>query len=142
MWVGNMSKNYVFGHMVATAIVATNLKEMSRRLDREDCGGMFVSALSATGALPATHYISSGWVPRIYAETLTDSVLLYTRAKKAWEDDGDVFPYTQLQVTNALNQCTITNGTRPPVGEEVGRQPETGLELIVRLGLKQITGII
>lgn len=129
---------YVFGTMVATAVVAVNLREFSRRLDKADCAGMFTSALSATGLAPATHFISSGLVPQVYAETLKDSTLLYTRAKKAWEDDGDVFPYTQLQVTNQLAQCTITNGTRPPVGDEVGRQPETPFELMARLGLKQI----
>lgn len=137
-----MAKEYVFGTMIATAAVATNLKELSRRLDKEDCGGMFVSPLSATGLLPATHFISSGLVPRGYAETIKDSALLFQRAKKAWEDDGDVFPFTQLQVTNALGNCTITNGTRPPVGDEVGRQPESPFELIARLGLKQIAGTI
>jgi hypothetical protein len=110
-----MAKTYVFGTMVATAVVAVNLQEMSRRLDKQDCGGMFTAALSPTGLAPATHYISSGLVPQAYADTLTDSVLLYTRAKAAWEADGDVFPYTQAQVTNQLGNCTITNGTRAPV---------------------------
>lgn len=135
-----MSKEYVFGTMVATLSVAVNLRELSRRLDKSDCGGMFISALSATGALPATHFISSGLVPRPYAETLKDDTLLFQRAKKAWEDDGDVFPFTQLQVTNQLAQCTLSNGTRAPIGQEVGRQPESPFELIARIGLKQVSG--
>lgn len=137
-----MSKDYVFGTMVATLAVAVNLRELSRRLDKEDCNGMFISPLSVTGSLPATHFISSGFVPRVYAETLKNSTLLFQRAKKAWEDDGDVFPFTQLQVTNALGNCTITNGTRPPVDEEVGRQPETPFELVARLGLKPINTVL
>jgi hypothetical protein len=130
---------YVFGHAVVTTAVAANLREFSRRLDKGDCSGMFVVGLSATGAAPATHFISSGWIPKVYAETMADPVLLYTRAKKAWENDGDVFPYTQTQVTNAHNKCVFTNGTRAPVAPEVGRQPESPFELIARLGLKFVT---
>lgn len=122
---------YVFGTMVATAAVAANLREFSRRLDKGDCGGMFASALSPTGNAPATHFISSGLVPQVYAQTLTSDTLLFTRAKAAWEADGDVFLFTQLQVTNALAACDITNGTR-------NGQPETPFQAMTRLGLKLI----
>lgn len=124
---------YVFGTMIATATVAANLREFSRRLDRGDCDGMFTAALSPTGNAPATHFISSGLVPQPYAQTLTSDTLLFTRAKKAWEDDGDVFPFTQLQVTNALANCDITNGTK-------NGQPETPFQAMARLGLKPISG--
>lgn len=123
-----MAANYVFGTAIVTLAVATNLREFSRRLNRGDCNGMFIQGLSATGLSPATHFISSGSVPQVYAQTINNDVLLFTRAKAAWEADGDVFPYTQLQVTNALNQCDITNGT-------FGGQPETPFQAIARLGL-------
>lgn len=123
---------YVFGTMIATAAVAANLQEFSRRLDKTDCGGMFTAQLSPTGVPPATHFISSGLVPQAYAQTIADSTLLFTRAKAAWEADGDVFPFTQLQVTNALAACDITNGTK-------AGQAETPFQAMTRLGLKPIT---
>jgi hypothetical protein len=126
---------YVFGTGVVTAVVAVNLREFSRRLDKGECDGMFISALSATGLAPATHYISSGLLPKRYAETITDPQLLYTRAKKAWEDAGDIFPYTQLQVTNALAQCTFSNG-------KFQGEPESPFEMMARLGLQPVSGIL
>lgn len=115
---------YVHGTAIVTANVAVNLRELSRRLDKGDCDGMFTTPLSATGNLPATHYISSGWIPRPYAMALLDPQLLFTVAKQAWEDDGDVFPFTQNQVTNALGNCDIT-----------GDDP---FEALARTGLKLI----
>lgn len=127
-----MAVTYVFRTGIVTNAVAANLREMSRRLDKADCGGMFTAGLypigSAAGTAP-TRWISSGWVPLAYSQTIADDVLLYTRAKKAWEDDGDVFPYTQLQVTNALNACTFSNGT-------FNSQPESPFEMMARLGLE------
>jgi hypothetical protein len=115
---------YVFGTAIVTSGVAVNLRELSRRLDKGDCDGMFVTPLSATGLAPATHYISTGWVPQVYAQTLNDATLLYTRAKKAWEDDGDVFPFTQAQVTNALSKCDVS--ADPP------------FEALTRMGLQLV----
>lgn len=99
---------YVHGTAIVTNAVAVNLREFSRRLDKDHCAGMFTTGLSASGNVPATHWISSGWIPQVYAQTIRDPQLLYTRAKKAWEDDGDVFPFTQTQVTNALGNCDIS----------------------------------
>lgn len=101
---------------------------MSRRLDKGDCGGMFTSPLSATGLPPATHYISTGSVPLAYAQTLKSDTLLYTRAKKAWEDDGDVFSYTQLQVTNNLAKCDFST--------------DNPFVAMARLGLKPVSALI
>lgn len=123
---------YVFRTGVVTTAVATNLREMSRRLDKGDCGGMFIVGLYSIGSIAGTaptRWISSGWVPLVYSQTIADDVLLYTRAKKAWEDDGDVFPYTQLQVTNALAACTFSNGT-------FNGQPESPFAMMIRLGLE------
>jgi hypothetical protein len=72
------------------------------------------AALSPTGNAPATHYASSGYVPQMYITAMTSPVQLYTVAKKAWEDDGDVFPFTQQQVTNALANCTIVTAEHDP----------------------------
>lgn len=121
---------YVFGTAVVTNAVAVNLRELARRLDKGDCDGMFTTGLSATGELPATHFISTGWVPRAYAAALQSGLKLFNAGKAAWEADGDVFPFTQQQVTNALAQCTI-------VGDD-----ETPEALLERLGLKLIGGTL
>lgn len=117
--------------IVVTAGVAVNIRELSRRLGNVDLDGMFQTRLSATGNLPATHYISSGYIRPAYINAFTDPVRLFTVAKRAWEDDGDVFPFTQIQVTNKLALCTVTDGT-------YNGQPEDGYQMIARLGLKII----
>lgn len=113
--------------IVVTSGVAANMRELSRRLGKQDLDGMFQTALSATGNLPATHYISSGYIRPAYLNAMTDPVRLFTIAKRAWEDDGDVFPFTQAQVTNKLALCTVINGTN-----------EDAYALIESLGLKII----
>lgn len=117
--------------VVCTQAVVVNIRELSRRMGKLDLDGMFTRSLSATGELPATHWISSGYIRPAYINAMTNSVRLFTIAKKAWEDDGDVFPFTQAQVTNALNKCTVSDGTF--AGAEEGPY-----ELIARLGLKLI----
>jgi hypothetical protein len=117
--------------IVCTSAVAVNIRELSRRLGKVDLDGMFVRRLSATGSLPATHYISSGLIRPAYLNVFTDNVRLFNIAKAAWEDDGDVFPFTQLQVTNALAQCTVSDGT-------FNGDNESPHALIARLGLQLI----
>jgi hypothetical protein len=118
--------------VIVTAAVATNLRELSRRLGKVDLNGMYATRLSASGNPPATHYISSGHLPAPYINAITDGTRLFNVAKAAWEADGEVFPYTQAQVNNALANCTIHYGTAP------GGAPETPRELIARLGLQLI----
>lgn len=117
--------------VVCTAVVAVNVRELSRRLGKTDLDGMFVRGLSATGIAPATHYISSGYIRPAYLNAFTDNVRLFNIAKTAWEADGDVFPFTQLQVTNALTKCTVSDGT-------FNGEPENVYALIARLGLQLI----
>lgn len=125
--------------IVVTAAVAANLRELSRRLDKAHCGGMFTTGLSASGNLPATHFISSGHVPAPYLNAVTNNVRLYNIAKAAWEADGDVFPYTQAQVTNALSNCTLSDGTyTSTINGVTAARPESPHALIARLGLKII----
>lgn len=121
----------IMTNIVVTSGVAVNLRELSRRMGKTDLDGMFQTRLSASGNLPATHYISSGYIRPAYLNALTNSTRLFNVAKKAWEDDGDVFPFSQAQVTNALGNCTVTDGTY------LG-QPEGAYELMARLGLQII----
>jgi hypothetical protein len=120
--------------VVVTQAVAVNLRELSRRMGR-DLDGMFTAKLSTSGSLPATHYISSGYIRPAYLNVMTDATRLFNVAKKAWNDDGDTFPFTQAQVTNALSNCTVSDGTREVDGVVV---TESAHELIARLGLKLV----
>jgi hypothetical protein len=64
---------------------------------------------------------------------------MYNFAKAQYEADGQVFPFTQLQVTNAIGNCTITDGT---FFDGVNTVKEDGFALAARLGLKFINGTI
>lgn len=114
-------KNYVHSTVVVTTAVAVNLRKLSQMLDKGDLVGMFTTGLSATGNAPTR---------------------LFTKAKAAYEAGGLVFPFTQLQVTNALNKCTVSDGTyNDPTlvnGVPVGIRNEGPHELIARLGLQLV----
>lgn len=119
--------------IICTSAVAINIRELSRRMGKTDLDGMFLTQLSATGNLPATHMISSGYIRPAYLDTFKNPTKLFTIAKKAWEDDGDIFPFTQTQVGNALALCTVTDGT-------YNGEPEGAYQLMARLGLQIING--
>lgn len=129
----------VMTSIIVTNGVVVNIRDLSRRMGKVDLDGMFTTPLSATGLPPATHWISSGLIRPAYLNAMGDPVRLYTIAKRAWEDDGDVFPFTQAQVTNALSKCTVSDGT---ITIDVGGVPtvvaEGPHELIARLGLKLV----
>ena len=121
--------------IVAPLVVVVNIRELSRRLGKADLDGMFLTGLSATGSLPATHFISSGWIRPAYLNAMTDSVRLFNIAKAAWEADAEVFPFTQLQVTNALSNCVVHDGT-------FNGEPEGPHALIARLGFQLARSVL
>lgn len=121
--------------VVVTAAIAPTIKEISRRMGKVDLNGMFLTGLSATGIAPATHFISSGLVRQEYLNVITDNVRLFNAAKAAWEADGNVFPYTQTQVTAARTALSISDGT-------FNNLPEGPHEFIARLGLKIVRGTL
>jgi hypothetical protein len=101
---------------------------------------MFTAKLSASGNLPATHWISSGLIPEQYLNAVTNPTRLFNVARKAWQDDGDTFPFTQNQVNNALGNCTVSDGTRTIDVDGVPTVVDEGPHaLLARLGLKLIT---
>ena len=125
--------------VVCTAVAAVNIRELSRRLGKTDLAGMFIRGASATGIAPATHFISSGFIRPAYLNAFTNNVRLFNFAKAAWEADGNTFPFTQLQVTNFLAQCTVSDGTTTiDVGGVQTVIEEDAHALIARLGLKLI----
>ena len=129
--------------IVCTAVAAVNIRELSRRLGKVDLNGMFIRGLSATGIAPATHFISSGFIRPAYLNAFTNNVRLFNFAKAAWEADNNTFPFTQLQVTNFLAQCTVSDGTTTiDVGGVQKVIEEDAHALIARLGLKLIQGTL
>ena len=122
---------YQLATIVVTNAAANGLRDLAKRLDKGDMDGMFVVGLSATGAAPATHFISTGYVPKPLVKCMRDDVLMYNVAKAAWEADGEVFPYTQAQVTNTLSKCETVAGA----DDTEESLPETPFETIERLGL-------
>lgn len=63
-----------------TMIVQANVVELAREISAsfgESGQGMWTTPLSPTGIYPATHYISTGFVPPEFANLLTDAQALY-----------------------------------------------------------------
>ena len=50
--------------------------------------GMFTAGLSPTGAEPATHYISSGWIPAEIVDALTMCAISELPPDEAMTDKG------------------------------------------------------
>lgn len=119
---------YVFGTFIVTNGVRTALRDLSTHLDHFETDGMYLTGLSATGVIPATHWISTGKVPLRYAQAMADPVKMFNDASAAYVADQAVFPYTQLQVTNALGNCDVSQD--PP------------FVAMARMGLQMIQGTL
>jgi hypothetical protein len=126
--------------VIVTNAVAVNLRELSRRLDKGDCNGMFTTGLNAIGSAvgaPITHWVSSGHVPAAYLNAVTNNVRLFNLAKAAWQADGDVFPFSQAQVTTALAACSLSDGTFTSTIDGItAARPEDPHAFIARKGLQ------
>lgn len=122
---------YQHATIVVTNAVAVNLRKLSQMLDRSETDGMFIRGLSATGNPPATHWISSGAVPKVFITKLSSATALEAAARAAYLKEETTFPFTPAQIANALSKCTISDGT-------FNDAPEGVPELLERLGLKFI----
>lgn len=74
----------------ATLIVTAANVAQARTLAAEIPGGegMFTSELSATGNAPATHYISSGWIPAEIIDALPMCAISELPPDEAMTDKG------------------------------------------------------
>ena len=74
----------------ATIIVTADKAEQARTIAAEIPGGegMLTSELSATGNAPATHYISSGWIPAEIVDALTMCAVSELPPDEAMMDKG------------------------------------------------------
>lgn len=116
------------GEIFLTCIVPAAHRDVMRAIVAcFDGPDYFVSPLSATGSMPATHYISSGLVNPLYLTRFTDPVMVYTRSL----EENPAFAYTQQQVTDAIAASILHDGTY------LG-QPEGVFALLARLNLRQV----
>ena len=74
----------------ATIIVTADKAEQARTIAAQFTGGdgMFTSELSATGNAPATHYMSSGWIPAEIVDALTMCAISELPPDEAMTDKG------------------------------------------------------
>ena len=120
---------YTHASIIVTLAVATALRNVAQKLDRNETDGMFKTGLSATGNAPASHFISSGQVPETFAAAMRSPSLLNTTAQAAFIKEGLNYPFTLTQITAALAGCSISDGT-------FNALPETPHQFIARLGLQ------
>ena len=120
---------YTHASIIIPLSVATALRNIAQKLDRNETDGMFKTGLSATGNTPASHFISSGQVPASFADAIRSPALLNTTAQAAFIAEGLTYPFTLTQVTAALSGCSISDGT-------FNALPETPHQFIARLGLQ------
>lgn len=134
---------YEHATLIIPLSVATALRKLSQMLDRNETDGMFITGLSATGALPATHFVSSGQVPAGFMRAIESPALLNTKAQAAFATAGVAYPFTLVQITAALAGCLVSNGTRSTVLNGVTTiASETPLEFIARCNLKMLVATI
>ena len=109
-----------WGHK--TIVVADAVVNQARSLCEQLAGtggaGMFATALSADGTLPASHWISSGLILQDFATMLENPAIVYTAAEQA----GIELPVGSTEAL--LSMCDIS-----------GEQAETTL---ARLGLQYV----
>lgn len=113
--------------LVVPAAIAPIIRDFCARVGRGFGDNMLATGLSATGQEPATHYVSSGFIQQQFINVMQSPTQLFNIAKREWQNDGEVFPYTQAQVTNRLQQCVLVVG-----------EGEAPLEVLARLGLQRM----
>ena len=77
--------------------------------------GMYTTALSATGNLPATHYVSSGLIHEPpFAELLGNANALFTAAQEGANRQGKAIGATQNDTNDLVAQSFVGDETQEP----------------------------
>ena len=104
--------------------------------------GMFTTALSATGALPATHYISSGYIFDDFA------ALLPLTTVEPSTDDGDPDMVTERPCNVAFVEglaaqagITLPAGTVAGLFDALDVSEQGPFEAVARLGLVMVQSL-
>ena len=76
----------IYATIIVTAAQAQAARDAAAQIPGGD--GMFTAGLSATGNAPATHYISSGWIPAEIVDALTMCAISELPLDEAMMDKG------------------------------------------------------
>lgn len=135
--------NYEHGTFIIPLAAVAILRELSQMLDRNETDNMFIIGLSLTGALPATHFISTGPVPTDFALTIRSAALLFSKSQAAFVKENKPFKLTNKQIVDLLAVCNISNGKKKVIKNKITAEiAETPFDVIDRLGLKLIKSTI
>ena len=107
--------NKVFRTMVVTVAAAPMARALASALPAGM--GMFVAAYSPTGAAPATHFVSEGWIDEPFALALGSPEALVAMLA----DEGHVMPMAQARAL--LSQATVSDLTAGDVLASMGLVP-------------------
>jgi hypothetical protein len=88
--------------MIVTAAQAPLARALTAGLAGASGTNMFATPLSATGALPATHYISTGLIQDSFAALLEDADAVYAAAQQAGA------PVTLAQINALLTASDLS----------------------------------
>lgn len=90
-----------------TIVVNDNVVQTARDMCEQLAGtggaGMFATALSADGAEPASHWVSSGMILQDFAQMLENPAMVYAAA----EQSGIELPAGSVEAL--LSQCDISD---------------------------------
>lgn len=107
--------NKVFRTMVVTVAAAPMARALASALPAGL--GMFVAAYSPTGAAPATHFVSEGWIDEPFALALASPEALVAMVAEA----GQALPLQAAQML--LSQATVSELTASEVLASMGLVP-------------------
>lgn len=110
---------YVQRCLVVTAANQALAQMLCETLAGEAGAGMFVTGLSSSGNLPATHYISEGMISDDMAMLLDNPAMLFAACQQAG------LPQTLAECEALLNASDISQDTA------FGAMARLGLKLIV-----------
>ena len=100
--------------IIVPASLVNHARELGSSLSAAGAG-MYTTALSSTGADPATHYVSSGLIDEQFAALLYDPVMLYGAAQQNAAAQGLTLNVTQTQVNNLVSQSLVGDENVDPL---------------------------
>lgn len=119
-------------------IVAADQRDLAAQLCAVLAGaggsGMFVTALSADGAAPATHYISAGMIEDNFAALLP----LDAMVDDVWTRTYPGLPETIVQLYNATDNPPVTLNQVTAVFATADVSEEDPHQAMERLGLQMV----
>ena len=105
----------VFRTMIVTAAIAPTARQLAEAVPAGL--GMFVAAYSPTGAAPATHYVSEGYIEEQFAVALESPEALVAMLSAV----GVTMPLTDAEAL--LSQATVSLVDAQTVLAEMGLMP-------------------